>query len=251
MGRKMLMLGVGIIVLMILIAIVAAMTGGDDNQAPTPTPTPSASVTVSVQTKTLTSYFGNPDATANLSSGAPADDLRNTLLTAEPAGRLADVIEVRQDNARLTAAAFLAVALGTVPADLASALGSDLAVLAYGQTEIYDAAGAKTEASTIKPRLAVVVEVSDASTANQAMTAWESAGLASAAAEAFEYSTAQKIVDGFSSGSYRQIPVRYWNFPSADQSLDWAIALASNGKNYLVMTGSRESAFFAIDQLMQ
>ena len=39
--------------------------------------------------------------------------------------------------------------------------------------------------------------------------------------------------------------------PLCRPGIDYAIVTASNNKNYLVLAGSREAAFFAIDQLMQ
>lgn len=83
------------------------------------------------------------------------------------------------------------------------------------------------------------------------MQAWEGSGFATAFAKLFQYNTAKQLIAGFSSGTYRQIPVRYQNFSYADQSLDYGIVTASNNKNYLVITSSRESLFFVIDQLMQ
>jgi hypothetical protein len=63
--------------------------------------------------------------------------------------------------------------------------------------------------------------------------------------------SSKAIVPTFSSGTYRATQVRYRNFPYADRSIDFANVHASNGKDYLVLSGSREAMFFAIDQLMQ
>jgi hypothetical protein len=86
---------------------------------------------------------------------------------------------------------------------------------------------------------------------NQRVRAWEGAGLAQSAVGPFKADTAKALVPGFADGSHQGVPVRYWNFPAADISIDWAVVPASNGTNYLVISGSRQSAFFAIDRLLQ
>lgn len=136
-------------------------------------------------------------------------------------------------------------------AALGQAMGTDWVVLSYGQQEQFDSNGSPIANATTSPRLIIITEIKDATAANQVMTSWESESLASAADILFSYDFTKAIVGDFSSGTYRQIPIRYWNFPYADRSIDYAIFTASNNKNYLVLAGSREAVFFAIDQLMQ
>jgi hypothetical protein len=75
--------------------------------------------------------------------------------------------------------------------------------------------------------------------------------MSSTNAELFGYDIAKQAAASFASGTYRQVPLRYKNFPGPDRSLDYGIVTASNNKNYLVLAGSREAMFYAIDQLMK
>jgi hypothetical protein len=137
------------------------------------------------------------------------------------------------------------------PTTLTSTLGSDFLALAYGQSEQFSDVGVRTDLVTPVPKVVFIFEITNASSTNQAMRAWESATLPTASAALFGYDAAKRLVAGFSEGIYRTIPVRYLNFPYADKSVDYAIVTASNNKNYLVISSSRESIFFVIDQLVQ
>ena len=53
----------------------------------------------------------------------------------------------------------------------------------------------------------------------------------------------------FLDNTYRGVPIRYRNFPSPDVTVDYAIVNAAD-QNYLVISGSRESMFAAIDVLL-
>lgn len=233
-------------------AILVSALLGNGEQGAEETPTPSASATATPRAKMLSSYFGTPKSTVTLADTVAApSDFRNALLTAEPAAKQALAMEVRGAGGPMSAGAFLNAIFGQVPADITAALAEDWTVFAYGQTEIFGTDGAAVVNAPLGTRPVLVLEVADASKANQAMQAWEGTDLATAAEKAFGYDRARALTEGFGSGTYRQIPVRYRNFPYADLSADWAVMLASNGKNYLIISASRESMFFAIDQLMQ
>jgi len=251
-GRTLLFAALGIIGIGLAALLVSAMLGDDDGQITQDTPTPSASASATPRAKTLISYFGTPKSTVTLAdTAAAASDFRNALLTAEPAAKQALAMEVRGAGGSMTAGAFMTAVFGQVPTELTAALGSDWTVFAYGQTEIFGTDGAVLPNPPLATRPVFVVEVADASKANQHMQAWEGTEFAAAAEKALGYDRTKALVDTFSSGTYRQIPVRYRNFPYADTSADWAVMLASNGKSYLIISASRESMFFAIDQLMQ
>jgi len=251
-GRLVLFGILGILGIVILAILVSALMGGNGEQVAEDTPTPSASATVSPRAKTLTSYFGTPKSTLTLgNAAAAASDFRNALLTAQPAAKQALAMEIRGAGGPMSADAFMKAVFASVPADVTAALAADWTAFAYGQTEIFGTDGTALANPPLATRPVLVFEIADASKANQAMQAWEGTDFASAAAAALGYDTAKALVETFGSGTYRQIPVRYRNFPYADLSADWAVMLASNGKNYLIISASRESMFFAVDQLMQ
>jgi hypothetical protein len=232
--------------------IFLAMVGGGSQEA-TPTPSPSVSASASPVVKLISSYFGNPGSTINLPNPTTAtDDFLSALVTIQPSTKQATVVTIQHVGATTNPLTFLTDVIGSVPASLSATFASDWLVLVYGQTEHFNASGVlDTTNTSVAARPVIFVELSDASTANQAIQSWESSGLAASFAKLFKYTTSKQLVTGFSSGTYRQMPVRYQNFPYADQSLDYAIVTASNNKNYLTIASSRESLFFAIDQLMQ
>ena len=48
----------------------------------------------------------------------------------------------------------------------------------------------------------------------------------------------------------REVSIRYRNFPFPDITVDYA-AVNSSGQNYLVISGSREAIYSAIDVLLE
>ena len=97
----------------------------------------------------------------------------------------------------------------------------------------------------------MISALQDATAANQAMQSWETNGLASAILDLAGFDKTKASTPTFSGGLYQQMPMRYQNYSYADQSIDYAVVLASNGRNYLVISTSRESMFYVIDQLTQ
>lgn len=232
MGRKILFGVLGLVLLGALWWVVSLFIG---NQVPeaTPTPTPTPTMTLVPTVKTLQTYFRGAKTTGT--------DLKAVLATAQPTAGQALIIEGTGPATQVLPAS----------TDLTASLGTDALLMAFGQTEAFDDQGQIIPNASTETRLVMITEVTDATKANQAMQTLEAANLASFSAEWFGYDTRKAIANSFSSGTYRQTAVRYWNFPYADHALDWAIVAASNNKNYLVVTGSRESMFYTIDQLLQ
>jgi hypothetical protein len=251
--RKLIYVVLGLIILGgIAYSLVSLMTGSDTAPIASDTPSPSSEPTLTLGGKSLRSYVGADAETINITNASTAvDDFRNGIITSQPTAKLATVIAVSMAGSPLSAGTFLGYTTRSIPPSLVSVFGTDWALLSFGQTEVFDAAGVKSESQTVLPKIVVIVEVNDASGARQAMQTWETAGLASASEPLFGNDVTKKIVPGFTEGVYKTIPVRYWNFPYADSSVDYAIVTASNNKNYLILSASRESMFFAIDQLMR
>ena len=133
-----------------------------------------------------------------------------------------------------------------------SGLGDDYAFLVFGQSELFDDTGAPDEGASTEPRIIVIVEVADATAISQGVSFWETGGrMASEARYVFDFDPSRATTEAFSDAAYRQIPLRYQNYAYADRSLDWGIVPASNGSNYLVISNSRQSFFFALDQLLK
>lgn len=228
------------------------LSSGTSNQEVINTATPSPSESSAPLGKALSVYFNQAATqTADLKTAQTAqDDFLNIFNSTQPSS---------QQALRIPIMGLFTASLGdfltgigmTVPADLKLALSSDWTVLSYGQSEQFDAQGQKVADAATKPRLVMISALQDATAANQAMQNWETNGLASVTLDIVGFDKTKASAPTFSSGSYQQISMRYQNYPYADQSIDYAVMLASNGRNYLVISTSRESMFYVIDQLIQ
>ena len=143
---------------------------------------------------------------------------------------------------------------GKYPTDIPGILGEDAMVLWYGQKELFDKKGQLKVEMLPERRLATINEIIDMASALQSLSSWESS-----MSEDLKFLLTTDKTPGYNGGMvavdfmdnfYRGVGIRYKNFPYADTSIDYAIVNAPNGKNYLVITGSRESMFAAIDALM-
>jgi hypothetical protein len=131
-------------------------------------------------------------------------------------------------------------------------MNDDYAFIVFSQTELFDTDGTQVIDAAAEPRIVVVMSLDDATARNQSMQDWEqSSTMVESLRYAFDYDPADSLVQTFSDGAYRQVPLRYQNFPYADRSIDWGIITASNGQNYLVLSNSRQAFFYAYDQLLK
>jgi hypothetical protein len=252
-GRKVL---IGVIILL-AIGVIAAigvslMGGGEETPQPTATPSPSPTATL-IPRSSVTSLFTGTSSTVTLATeGSERDDFINGIAVSQPPAGQVVKLEVRGRDGALSASEFFTLMYGTdAPADVTRSIGEDWSSMVFGQTESAEADGTMMPSDTPSNRLLLVFEVTDATLVNQAMPAWEIDGLATSSAALFGFDMSKQLVSSFSDGRYLDVPVRYWNFPYADRALDWALALAPNGKNYLILGGSKQSMFYAMDRLVK
>ena len=240
------------IILVVAIVVVVSIVNSSPAATPTPTPIPTATPTATPATKDLHSYFGVPGATATISGAATAlTDFKSSAGSTKPPVRQVTVINVTQNSTSLDAPTFMSELVSGTPGGITASLSSDWTVMTYGQAEAFNAQGGRAADASGPAATILVLGTDNASMTNQLMQTWESSGLVTAAKGLLSIYPERRTGSNFASGVYRQVPLRYSNFPYPDQSIDWAIVLASNGKNYLVITNSRESMFYAIDHLSQ
>lgn len=146
----------------------------------------------------------------------------------------------------------LDVALVTYPTQLEEILGSDGAVFFYGQKELFDKNGQVEISSNVESRIVLIGELSDPSFAIQPIADWANTMasdfkllLPTDKSIGYKGPEVKEFLDNF----YRDVSIRYKNFPYPDKSLDYAIVAASNGKSYLVIAGSREAMYVTVDKL--
>ena len=138
------------------------------------------------------------------------------------------------------------------PVEMWNILGIDASVLWYGQKENFDNEGQLKIEIVSERRLVIVSEITDTVLATQALSSWESSmsedlKLLITTDKSIGYKGLE--VKEFFDNNYNGVSIRYKNFSYADKSIDYAVVTASNGKSYLVISGSRESMYATIDKL--
>lgn len=138
----------------------------------------------------------------------------------------------------------------TLPENVQAVIGQEQIILSYGQTESYNSKGVLESSPTVPPshRMVVVAEILDTASAKTALMGAEPV-IISSWTKMFSIVPPTKPTQ-FSDNIYKQNAIRFVNFPNPDTSIDYVIVNAENGKNYLIVAGSRESAYAAIDKLL-
>lgn len=207
---------------------------------PRPTATPNPDV--------LSTIFTNRGGAIVLpSSGDPTTAFSNAI-SAQPnvtqgTFTVIDIVSGASVSAQtLTASGLLNRFVASYPATLPAVLGQNYKFLLYGQKESFDSKGRPVATNTSGPRFVMINEI--ASSSASIIQSWEptmSTGLSGIMAI-----TPAKNKGAFLETSYKGAVVRFKNFPYPDRSIDYAL-VQYNGKVYLIVAGSREAMFSAID----
>lgn len=126
----------------------------------------------------------------------------------------------------------------------------DSATLIYGQTEMFSADGLISyDAQNIK-KTVLVARVSDAVAVETMMMDWELTIADDLADYLFIEDTSKEESVKFLDNTYRGVAIRYKNFPFPDVTVDYSIIEVA-GQSYLVVAGSREAMYAALDALLE
>ncbi|HVZ11065.1 MAG TPA: hypothetical protein VG941_01425 [Candidatus Paceibacterota bacterium] len=244
-----------LIVLLSILAAALVLGGGywyffirDTEEVVVETPTPTVTPTPTPVNVRLSDIF--PSRAATIALPATGDALQAFLssykTSVTPSLGLFGQITVTDANATIALTPFqlLSRFLVNYPADINNLIGSDSVVLVYGQQEAFTSAGKIAQASTGAKRLVFITELT--SPAYGTLQSWEPT-MSNDLASLFAI-TPSKNVDPFLSTDYQGTSVRYKNFAFPDASIDYGI-LSYQGKSYLIMAGSREAMFAAIDAI--
>lgn len=196
----------------------------------TPTPTP-----VATPVQTLNSIFADVTEIEPLAQITAGEFRKNSQLFNTP-GLKAKLLELIEGVG------------AKYPVEMEGILGNDAVALWYGQKEFFDNKGQLKTGVSSQARLVIINEVSNTSSAPQVISSWESS-MQEDLRLLITLNDSNGLGIDFMDNFYNGVGIRYKNFPYADQSIDYAVVIASNGKSYLVVTGSRESMFAAIDAL--
>ena len=116
------------------------------------------------------------------------------------------------------------------------------------QQEKFDSLGEPVLEAESETRTALIVEVTDVTIAKTAMSEWEQT-LPEALLDFFQITDESDQI-AFDDNSYRDVSIRFMNFPSPDRSIDYAFVSSATGNTYLVVANSREQIYSIIDTLL-
>lgn len=128
------------------------------------------------------------------------------------------------------------------PLELENFIKSNHLILVYGQEESF------TESSLSNNRLVLIVEINNAEKVSDIIRTWEST-LPNSLESIFELDITKESSSNFLDNERRGVQIRYKNFPLPDRSLDYSIVSSLTGRNYLVITNSRESMYSPTDRI--
>ncbi|OGN08869.1 MAG: hypothetical protein A3J46_03185 [Candidatus Yanofskybacteria bacterium RIFCSPHIGHO2_02_FULL_41_11] len=135
------------------------------------------------------------------------------------------------------------------PTDLKNNV-TDLIVAAYGQTETFKEDGSfNLDLQDVK-KTVFVAKIRDSISVQAIMRDWEFTIADDLADYLLVADTSKEAGIDFLDNVYREVSIRYRNFPFPDITVDYA-AVNSSGQNYLVISGSREAIYSAIDVLLE
>ncbi len=208
-------------------------------ESPTPFPT-------ATPIQDLNSIFSGIN-TENVSVKDPSADLNTNIKTlAINGGEFKNLNVTSESKGQFTLGLLDFLAKPAQP--LVDNMGADHKIFLYGQKESFDTKGQLKTNAVVGKRLVFVNEVKDVVAAFQIAKNWETS-MNEDLKFVFEFDPKKQQSKDFGDNSYRGVNVRYKNFKYADKSIDYAIVPASNGKSYLVISGSREAMYATINKL--
>lgn len=213
------------------------------------TPVPSATPTPVATLEQLLSDASPVNIELSASEN-PLSDFNKTIKTQIVSGGVLDSLNVKI-GAEETKPAFSDIMdkfLISYPAQLKTNLGEESAVLLYGQKEVFTAKGFPDTSAINVKRLIFVTEINDFVLAASISKEWELT-MTDGFKEIFELDSKKAASKIFLDSAYRETDIRYINFAYPDNTIDYAIVAASNGKFYLVISGSREAMYEIVDKL--
>jgi len=216
-----------------------------------PTPTPTSTPVVATNLSDI--FEGTPvnfEVTSNESLG---DDFKTFVESVDIGETVFQKINiVRDTDGVLVPLSFIDVfesGLVPLPANLESNVADSL-VLVYGQSESFNQDGSINLNATNIKRTSFVARVTDKVVVETMMAGWEITIADDLADYLLIEDVSKEASVNFLNNTYRGFAIRYKNFSFPDVSVDYAI-FDSAGQSYLIISGSRESGYAAMDVLLE
>lgn len=215
---------------------------------PIPSPAPSPTPTV----KSLSSIFGGTPVNFEVAQGQNiAADLKIFIEALNIAkGGFTEINLMEDFQGTLVPIGLLDmfdIAPVVYPAGLRDQI-TDSIVAAYGQSEGFNADGSVNFNSQGSKEVVFAARVKNKLAVEAIMTDWETTIVNDLAKYLLVSDTSKEASVNFLDNSYRDASIRYKNFPLPDASVDYSVINAS-GQSYLIIAGSREAMYSAIDAI--
>ncbi len=128
------------------------------------------------------------------------------------------------------------------PVELNNWVKDNNIVFLYSQMENFN------DQSKNNKRVVFIVEVKDLSKVVEIMKNWETT-IADDLKNFFDIDPSKGASLPFLDNERLTVKIRYKNFPLPDRTIDYAIVSSLTGRNYLILTNSRESIYSPIDRI--
>ncbi|MBI2064864.1 MAG: hypothetical protein HYT62_02280 [Candidatus Yanofskybacteria bacterium] len=134
------------------------------------------------------------------------------------------------------------------PAALREVIMGNNTVFIYGQGEVLGDIGSLPDSGLAGKKIVMIVEVVDVARTTAILSGWELT-MPEDLKYMFNIEPGNSTTTTFNSNEYKGVAIRYKNFSLPDRSIDYAIVYSSTGRQYLVITNSRESMYSPIEKI--
>lgn len=128
---------------------------------------------------------------------------------------------------------------------------TDSLVMVYSQSEVFNSDGSINFNVQNQKKTAFLAKVKSKSVVETIMRDWEFTIVDDLANYLFIDDASKEASANFMDNTYRGVSIRYKNFPFPDITLDYAVLETSPSQTYLIIAGSRETIYTAIDILLE
>lgn len=225
-----------------------------EEPAASPTPIPTSRITQTPEPDELESIFGNVtlvnfslpvnqiETTADLKTL-----IKGTEINLKEFKRVNFILSDNQAKT-LTFTGLLDRLSVRYPADLPDAIKEGNMAFMYGQGEVLGDSSSLPDPGLANKKVVLIVEVKDLVKATGILREWEPT-MPQDFKDVFNIEPSKAATPGFNNNEYRGVPIKYKNFPLPDRSIDYAIVHSLSGRQYLIITNSRESMYSPIEKV--
>ena len=237
--RKLIWGGVGLLVIVVFVVLVFVLRGEPSAPAASSSPTPALTVTPTQVARPFLEEAFSVFSQVNLGVGSDIFSKivpiinQDVLAGGEPG--LYKIIDP-QGGRGYSFSSFMSSASVTVPEEIGPFLNDEVFYVSLMKK-------ADGEYS-----YGLVVKLANGAGLAQALSRWET-NISTNLKDLFGLDVSAAASVDFLDNAYQGAPIRYRNFPDPLKTIDYAVVIAANGDEYLVIVHSREHIYGIIDNL--